>query len=166
MGQVARISIKIVQGGSEDFVFRYGAGPKTYRDVTAVTDLAPLTLTVPAHDIIADAWPVALSDLGGLDEIGSCGMYRAVIVDAATLRFDAVNAKSFGAYTGGGTVMYAPPVDLTDYIARMQIRPTIDSSQILDEFTTSDVRLPTTGIVIDVLAKRVDVFIEAAVTAA
>lgn len=166
MGNVARINLRIVQGGSEDIVFRYGSGPKTYKDVTAVTDLAPLTITALSHGIVADAWPVALSDFGGMPELGSCGMYRAVIVDVDTLRIDAVNAKQFGTYTTGGTVMYSPPVDLTGYTARMQIRPVIDSGSVLDEFTTEDVRLPTTGIVIDTTDKRIDLLIADEVTEA
>jgi hypothetical protein len=167
MPQIAKVPLTIIQGASADFVFRWATGRKIYADISAVPDLAPLTVTAVAHGIVADAWPVFLSDMVGLEEINSdCDFQRAVIVDVDTLRIDAVNAKEFGPYVSGGTVTYFDPTDLTGYTARMQIRPNQPSETIYEDLTTADIRLPTTGIVVDNLTKRIDVLLDSLVTAA
>jgi hypothetical protein len=165
MPQIARVPLTIVQGASANFVFRWATGRRMYADISAVPDLAPLTIAAVAHGIVADAWPVLLTDMGGINELNSnCEFRRAVIVDVDTLRFDDINAKFAGAYTSGGTVTYFQPVDLTGYTARMQIRPTQPSETVLEEITTSDARLPAMGIVLTNATKRIDLLFEAAVT--
>jgi len=167
MPQIARVPLSIVQGASADFVFRWATGRRIYADISAVSDLAPLTVTATAHGIVADAWPVFLTDMEGLEEINSdCDFQRGVIVDVDTLRFDAINAKEFGPYVSGGTVTYFDPTILTGYTARMQIRPNQPSETIYEDLTTSDIRLPTTGIVVDNATKRIDVLLDSLVTAA
>jgi hypothetical protein len=165
MPQIASIPLTIVQGASADFVFRWATGQKAYADISAVPDLAPLTITAVGHGIEADAWPVFLTDIGGLDAVNSdCEFKRAVVVDTDTLRFDDINAKSYGAYTSGGTVTFYIPQDLTGYTARMQIRPNQPSETVLESLDTADARLPTTGIVIDATNKRIDVLLDSSVT--
>lgn len=165
MPQIARVPLTIVQGASMDYVFRWATAKKLYADVSAVLDYAPLIITATAHGIDADAWPVLLTDFVGMEDLNSdCDFQKATINDANTLQFNDINAKQLGTYASGGTVTYFEPVILTGYGARMQIRPTLASETVYDEFTYVDARLPSTGIVVDNSTKRIELFIGADIT--
>lgn len=107
--------------------WRWCTGPLIYKAVSDATSLTPLTLTVTAHGV-TDGASVAFADLGGLDSVNvkewltgpdyfgpsSSDYYPATVVDADTLLFDTVDAARTGdAYTGGGKIVYATPVDLS-----------------------------------------------------
>jgi hypothetical protein len=79
----------------------------------------------------------------------ACAAYYAYYVDGNSLRLD-VDTTRFGTYVSGGEVLYHPPVNLTGFTARMQIRETIESTTVLHEMTTEDSGITlggTTGII-------------------
>ncbi len=63
-------------------------------------------------------------------------------------------------------LQFNSPVDLTGYTARLTLRANLSDVEAIDEFTTEDVRLPGTGIVIDETDSVISLFIGAAVTEA
>lgn len=114
-------------GASFRLPIQWSSLPLVYKDVTASTDSAPLTLTVPSHGLV-DGWAVALRDFAGvLKELNAADWpptqddFRiATVVDANTIVLNEVDA---GAYTSGGIVAYFTPISLAGMSGLFNIYP-------------------------------------------
>lgn len=83
-----------------------------YREITAIAG-APAVLTVPAHGLVGD-WPVWVRAVRGMQAINrepGTQPHRAEVVDADTLRINALSAD--GLQPQGGELIYRLPIDLT-----------------------------------------------------
>jgi len=111
------LSIEI--GSTFKQIYRWGGSPIVYKAISALVANAPLTFTVTGHGA-PDGWPVAFTDVGGLDDLNaSCwppaksDFKFATAVDANTIALNDIDGKRIGTYTSGGTMAYYSPIDLT-----------------------------------------------------
>jgi hypothetical protein len=161
------VDLEIEQGATFERTLRWECAPIVYRPITAATQTAPCRLTVPQHGV-PDDWRVAITGIKGMVQLNArnrvlraSDYFNATVIDADTIELNEVDAQGFGAYVGGGTLQYMTPHDLAGYTARMQIRAAIGASDVLLELTTENGR-----IAIDDAAKRIDLVVAAADTAA
>lgn len=141
-----------------------------YKPISGITQAAPVEISCTNHDVPA-GWRVAVSAVKGMNQINALNIppkdkdfHRATVVSANAIALNDVNAANFSTYKSGGYIEYKAPVDLDGFTARMQIRSSINSVEIIDELTTEDLRLPSTGIVIDNSSKTITVKIASSVT--
>lgn len=133
--------ITIKQGSTFSLTLKYGQPQFTVKAITGITKSGQAVVTAPTHGLTID-WPVWVVGVAGMDQLNhrsdelrnACAAYYAYYVDGNSLRLD-VDTTRFGAYTSGGEVLYHPPVNLTGYTARMQIRETVESTTTLVSLT-------------------------------
>jgi hypothetical protein len=156
----AKMNLKIYQGSTFQQTLRWESSERVYMPITAITKTAPVTITVPAHNI-PQSWRVKFTDIVGTKELNSSTVYhQCTVLDQDTISINVINALGYTAYVSGGVVEYNKPVDLTGMTARMQIRARVDSTTILHELTTEN-----GGIVLDNTAKTIKLVIPATITA-
>lgn len=158
--------ITIKQGSTFSLTFKYGQPQFAVKAITGVTKSGQAVVTAPAHGLTID-WPVWVVGVSGMDQLNhksdalrdACAAYHAYYVDASNLRLD-VDTTRFGVYTSGGEVLYHPPVNLTGFTARMQVRETIESTTTLVSLTTEN-----GGVTLGGTAGTIDITITATATA-
>ena len=94
----------------------------------------------------------------------------ATVIDANTIEFNGVtpcddSGKEWPAYTSGGFIQYNTPVDLTDFVARMEIKDKVGGT-LLASADVADAALNILDITIDNTKKTITLTISAANTAA
>jgi hypothetical protein len=151
--------IVICKGETFRNVVMWSVEPFVYKPITGVPQLAPLQLTVPGHDMVTDQMG-AISDVLGMTEINAeeeppaLSEYKQVIaVDANTLEFNDINATSFDAYVSGGIVRYRTLVDLTGFLARIDIVNPNDGTVLFTLSTTNG------RIIVDAVTKKITLYI-------
>lgn len=157
--------ITIKQGSTFSLTLKYGQPQFTVKTITGVTKSGQAVVTAPTHGLTID-WPVWVVGVNGMDQLNhksdelrdACAAYYAYYVDGNSLRLD-VDTTRFGAYTSGGEVLYHPPVNLTGFTARMQIRETIESTTTLVSLTEAS------GITLGGTAGTIGITITATATA-
>lgn len=138
------MDISIKQGSTFQLTLKYGQPHFAVKAITGVTKSGQAVVTAPGHGLTVD-WPVWIVGVAGMDQLNhtsdelrdACAAYYAYYVDANSLRLD-VDTTRFNAYTSGGEVLYHPPVNLTGFTARMQIRETVESTTVLHSLTTEN----------------------------
>lgn len=154
----------ILQGASFSQKLQWCDSEAVHKLITAVQVGLPTLVTAAAHGLSCRT-PVWITNVKGPRDLNTAG-YRDVeprcasVVDEDTLAID-FDSGSLQPYQSGGVLTYYPPLDLTGYTARMQIRQSIGSPQPLLELTTED-----GGIIIDAATGTVERRIDAAATAA
>ena len=155
-----KLNFKMYQGSTFKEVIRWESSTKVYKTITGITKAAPVVITAVAHGIPV-GWRTKITNVGGMTAINSADNYNFVTAATAdTVTINDVNSLSYPTYTSGGVLEYNQPMDLTGMSARMQIRPSLTSSTILDTYTTE---LGT--IVIDNTLKTITILVPAATTA-
>jgi hypothetical protein len=156
----AKINFKVYQGSTFSEVLRWESPTKVYKNISAITQAAPLVIsTTTAHGVPAN-WRVKVTNVLGMTEINSNDDYKiATEVTSTTITINAINSLSYKAYVSGGVVEYNQPIDLTGYTGRMQIRPDIDSATIIAELTTAN-----GGVLIDNTLKTITLTMPSATT--
>lgn len=162
---------KIIRGNSFEAVIRWEGNQFLYKAITAIGQVAPVSITSVGHGV-PDGWRVAIASVKGMTEINAENsppkdddFHQATKTSADVIALNDVNAADYCAYKSGGYIQYKEPVDMTDFTARMQFRTSASATDTIDEFTDADVRLPDTGIVIDNTNKKIILTIAASVTA-
>lgn len=138
------MDISIKQGSTFQLTLKYGQPQFAVKAITGVTKSGQAVVTATGHGLTVD-WPVWVVGVAGMDQLNhtsdelrdACAAYYAYYVDANSLRLD-VDTTRFNAYTSGGEVLYHPPVNLTGFTARMQIRETVESTTVLHSLTTEN----------------------------
>lgn len=138
------MDISIKQGKTFTLTLKYGQPQFAVKAITGVTKSGQAVVTATGHGLTVD-WPVWVVGVAGMDQLNhtsdelrdACAAYYAYYVDANGLRLD-VDTTRFNAYTSGGEVLYHPPVNLTGFTARMQIRETVESTTVLHSLTTEN----------------------------
>ena len=137
-------NITVKQGATFSLTLKYGQPQFAVKAITGITKSGQAVVTATGHGLTID-WPVWIVGVAGMDQINhrpeelkqACAAYYAYYVDANSLRLD-LDTTRMGTYTSGGEVLYHPPVNLTGYTARMQIRETIESTTTLHTLTTEN----------------------------
>lgn len=170
--------IVISKGATYTHVLRWESSiARAYAPITGVTQAGPVVITSPGHGI-PDGWRLdRITGIKGTTQLNTHRLvngvhsrtamgrrypdgFIATVLTSNTIAISAVNSSDFGAYVSGGMIEYDPPVNLTGYTARLQVRASVESSDILLELTD------TSGIAINNAAKTITLNITATATAA
>lgn len=164
-------NLDILQGKTFTLIVRWETLPLIYKAITAITAASPVSITAAGHGL-PDGWRTAVVSAGGMRQInakhwplGDADFHQASVTNANTITLNDTNSADYTAYTSGGSLVYYTPVDLASFTARMQIRATQASTDIILSLTTSGVA-PLTGITLDNTAKTITLLISATDTAA
>ena len=163
--------LTIQQGKTFTLVLRWETEPVVYKPITAIQQTAPVRMTVA--NTAPDGWRAAVTSVKGMTEINAADPaklrdsdYHALtVIDANTVEFNDVNAAGFKAYVSGGYLQYNTPVDLTDFVARMEIKDKVGGT-LLASADPADGLLKILDIAIDNLKKTITLTISATATAA
>lgn len=160
--QPAKLNYKIYQGSTFQESYRWESETKVYVPISTVSKSAPcVILTTTPHNLPV-GWRFRVTGAGGMKEINSAGesYYLATAVGSTTITINQTNSLQYTAYTSGGVIEYNQPVSLASYSARMQIRETVDSPDVIYS-TTSAVG---GNLFIDVVNSTIKISIPADVT--
>ncbi len=159
MAAPVKLNFKIYQGSTFREVLRWESSTKTYVNISAISKTAPVVVTAVDHGAPV-GWRAKVTGVQGMKEINDAENYRVITATAAnTVTINSINATNYTTYTSGGVLEYNTPVDLAGYTARMQIRPTLTSTTIIQELTTAN-----GGVVIDNVLKTITILISASQT--
>lgn len=135
--------LTILQGATFADALQWFAADAVHKLITAVAIGLPTLVTATAHGLTGTGrQPVWITNVKGTREVNTDG-YRdtcprwATVVDVDTLALDLDTGSSL-AYQSGGVLTYYPPVDLSNYTARMQMRSSAGSDVVLLELTTEN----------------------------
>lgn len=137
--QPAKINYKIYQGSTFQESFRWESETKVYVPIQSIAKSAPCVVqTQTAHNLPL-GWRFRVVGAGGMKEINptSDTYHIATSITATTIEINQTNSLNYTAYTSGGVVEYNQPVPLNTYSARMQIRETVDSPEVIYEATSA-----------------------------
>lgn len=156
-----KINFKVYQGSTFRETLRWESATKNYVSITSIPKGAPGEVTLSSMPgNLPVGWRAKITGVGGMREINS-DEYRTISFKYGnTLVFNELNTTTYNEYTTGGTLEYNAPINLSNYTARMQIRPTIDSDTVIASLTTEN-----GGITIDSTLASITIVIPATVTA-
>jgi hypothetical protein len=158
MSAPTKINFKVYQGSTFNETLRWESAFKTYVPITAILSTAPLTVTASGHTMPV-GWRAKITGVVGMVELNTLDYIVSTNCDTNTVTFNSVNPVGFKPYISGGVLEYYTPHDLAAITARMQIRPKVESTTILDELTTENGK-----IVINDTTKTISIVIPAAET--
>jgi hypothetical protein len=127
------IDIVIHRGRTFEFGYLYAEDEPRQVLITGMPSTVPLRITVPGHGL-PDGWPFWVScvksprelntsiDSESADEVMTADPYFAKVVDENTIEIPSVVASCWGSYQGRGVLITRPPVDLTGWSCRAQVR--------------------------------------------
>lgn len=146
------VDITIVKGKTFEFAYRYAEDELVYLPIAAMTNRAPVRLSVAAHNI-PDGWPIRIDCVKIPEELnsdpnGDEPYYFAKFVDINTIELNTVNATCWKPYSTGGLIVFRKPVDITGYKARMWIKTRV-GGDILLKLDSDPTTLPAGTIQID-----------------
>lgn len=128
-----RIDITITRGKTFEFGFLYAGDDVRQVLITGMPSQVPLRLTVVGHGL-PEGWPFWVSCVkspaelnSGVDsndayEVMEADPYYVKVVDADTIEVPGVIASCWKAFSGPGVLLTRPPVDLTGWQCRAQVR--------------------------------------------
>lgn len=115
------MKIEIVRGTTYKDVLRWASPECVFKPITDITNSAPAEVTCPDHGLV-NGWTVTFESVQGMRDIND-QRHQVEVIDAVTFRIPCLNTLGYKAYTSGGVIRYLAPVDLTEFTARMRIRP-------------------------------------------
>ena len=154
----------ILQGTTFSAPLQWCSPDPVHKLITNVEPGLPTLVTCPGHGLTART-RVWITNVKGPHALNTADYKRATprdatVMDADTLAID-FDTGNAGAYQSGGVLTYYPPLDLTGYTGRMQVRASIDAPGVLLDLTTEN-----GGIVIDAPTGTIDRRVSAADSAA
>jgi len=159
-----KLNLSVYQGKTFTQVVRWGQAGRTWKPITSVTAAAPAVLTVANHGLTV-GWPFYIDGAKGGSGIAALnsvnhGVYSAVVPTTSTVELNDVNGLGLGALTAG-SIYYHPPVDLTGFTAKLQVRAaTTDATPLVDLNTSNG------GVLLDLSAHTITIVMTAVQTAA
>lgn len=133
----------IPQGATFAAVLQWFSADAVHKIIGAVAIGLPTLVTATAHGLAGSGrHPVWITNVKGTralntdDYRDACPRW-ATVVDVDTLAID-LDTGSAQAYQSGGVLTYYPPVDLSGYTARMQVRASVAATDVLLELTTDN----------------------------
>jgi len=156
MQKPAKINYKVYQGSTFNELFRWESETKVYEPIQSISKSAPCVITTQNPTQIPAGWRVRVVGAGGMREINQTdpdAFYIATGATGSTVTLNQVNSLLYNTYTSGGVIEYNEPVNLFGYSARMQIRETVDSTEVIHESTTAngEIRLNNTYKTVEIL---------------
>jgi hypothetical protein len=139
MQQPAKINYRIYQGATFQEIYRWETQTKVYVPIQAISKSAPCVITTQSNHGIPAGWRVRVVGAGAMKEINTVSeddYYLATTTTSNQITLNQVNSLNFTTYTSGGVVEYNDWVALTNYKARMQIRPELTSQELIYEATS------------------------------
>lgn len=115
-------NIVIKPGKTFRETFFYASDEPLYLPIEAISQAAPLQLSVPNHNLPGDLWPITIESAKSPSELNLSCPYFAKTIDANTLEIMGINASNWRSYNGGALLVYQNPIDLTGWAFRGQIR--------------------------------------------
>lgn len=157
----------VQQGATFNPQIKFSQPQFAVKPITAITRSGQAVVTAAGHGLTID-WPVWVVGVVGMEQINHRSdalnlankAYFGYFVDANTMRLN-VDTTRFNAYVSGGELLYHPPVNLTGFTARMQIRSTLEDTTVLVSLTTEN-----GGIILGGVAGTIALLLTAAATAA
>jgi hypothetical protein len=137
MAAPIKLNLKIYQGSTFRQVLRWESSTKVYVPITNITRSAPVVITAPNHQIPV-GWRARVTNAGGIKELNALDYQTVTETTQDTVTFNQVNSLAYTAYTSGGILEYNKPVQISNLIARMQIREKITSPTVVHELTTEN----------------------------
>ena len=139
----ARYDFTIRHGETFNPVILYAQPTFVVKAVTGITKSGRAVVT-STHGLTRD-WPVYVTAVVGMDHLNHRSAdlrvpskaYLARYVSASSLMLE-VDSSRMGTYESGGELLYHPPVDLTGYTARLQVRETLAATTTLVSLTTEN----------------------------
>ena len=134
-----KLNFKMYQGSTFTEVIRWESSTKVYKPITSISKSAPVTITANAHDIPL-GWRTKVTNAGGMTQINDTENYYQVTgLTTNTVTINSINSLGYTDHVANtGVLEYNQPVPLVGFTARMQLRPTLSSSTIIDEYTTEN----------------------------
>ena len=139
MQQPARLNYKVYQGSTFKEIYRWESQTKVYVPIQLISKSAPCVITTQNNHQIPEGWRVRVVGAGGMKEINTVSENDYYLATSTTLNqvtLNKVNSLNYTTYTTGGVIEYNDWVALTDYKARMQIRPELASTSVIYEATS------------------------------
>ena len=128
--------LEFKQGKTYLHEIRVEEKPVIYKDITGITNTAPVRLTVPAHGLV-NGWPAAVTNVKGMVEINAEannvkeGDYHpATVVSPDVIEFNDINAAGFKQYVSGGVLQYNTPTDLSNCLARLFVKDKVGGTEL------------------------------------
>jgi len=137
--QPAKLSYKIYQGTTFEETYRWETETKVYVPIDSISNTAPCVITTTIPHELPTGWRFRVVGAAGMKDINSTtdGYYIASETTTDTVTVNQVNSAGYAAYTTGGILEYNHPVPLTGYSARLQIRKTVASTEVLYDSTSA-----------------------------
>jgi hypothetical protein len=137
-----KVNLKIYQGATFRHKFYWYSDVEVSKTITAVTRSYPTVLTAASHGLPASDIPVAILGVGDWLNTPSAEFDDRIYgtkIDTNTLSVK-VNGIGQAAYSGSsGRLVYNEPMELAaGWTARMHIRASIDDTDPLVTFTSTD----------------------------
>ena len=137
MSDVARLDLPVIQGATFRRVINWYGGGVLCKAIEAVTIGCPTTIQVTGHGLPSiSTTPVFIHDVLGATNLNSGK--KSVIATYITADTFQVNVSTNNQtwIEGTGSVTYFAPTNLTGYTARMHIRSTRGSSNVIHQLST------------------------------
>lgn len=143
--------IALQQGATYQSSLQWCSPDAMFRGITNVAIGLPTVVTAPNHGL-TNPTPVWITNVRGPDKLNTKD-YKdseprfASVMDPNTLAID-FDSGNQPAYQSGGVLTSYPPLDLTGYTARMQLRSNAGSDVVLLELNTTNGGIainPSTG---------------------
>jgi len=146
----AQQDLIITRGKTFTLIVRWSTDPIVYKAITAISQTAPVRMTVPGHGQV-DGWPGAITNVKGPTEINAeannvrdSDYHPITVIDENTIEINEINAAGYKAYTSGGIIQFNTPVDLAGYKARDTIKRKVGKNMLVCTAAgTSGTTLPT-----------------------
>lgn len=131
--------IALIQGKTFTDVVRWEVPPIVYKPITAITQTAPVRLTVNSHGV-PNGWRCAITNVKGMTDINAdsdpnslcdSDYHQATVIDPNTIDINDINAAGFKTYISGGILQYNTPQTLTSYKARMSVKAVAGTYNLL-----------------------------------
>jgi hypothetical protein len=151
-----RSDFKVGFGATFKPTIRWGTSEIVSKAITGISLAAPAVVTSVAHGVV-DGWPVAVVSAKGMAEINAKNFpprgndwHQATVLTNDSVQIDDVNSADMSAYTSGGFLVYATPVDLSAITAaEMNVLDSPDDGAVLVTLTLG------AGITLDNVAKTI-----------
>lgn len=139
--QTIDLDLDIQQGATFSRELQWCSSAPVHKVISGVTVGLPTLVEAIGHGLTTQT-PVWITNVRGprtlnTDDYRFSEPLSATVIDADNLAIEA-DTGSQPAYQSGGVLTYYSPLDLTGYTARMQVRQSVGSEQILLELTTED----------------------------
>ena len=154
------IPITITRGKTFEFGFLYADDEPRQVLITSMPSKVPLRLTVVGHGL-PDGWPFWVScvkspaelnsgvESDDANEVMGAEPYFVKVVDQDTIEVPGVVAACWKAFSGPGVLITRPPVDLTGWQCRAQVRDKV-GGQVLFSWHSDPAENPDGEAVVDV----------------